>query len=609
MFNLSSFTVNLSERCFSDSEVSLLDKGLTYIPTMKFIPLRDILACQERNLRNLKLRDFFANCDRDFNPDLFENKFLDRSVWTPPFELLSSSAQKAYFDICDLTSDLLNARIVHRLDKPFVHLTGLVTDNLSLDERHALHCLKHDNSIIIKPADKGGAVVIMDKVSYCSEAHRQLYNAKYYTRIERPLANDTVLAINAILSDLLDSHFISVKQFRYLQADVPSSTRAFYLLPKVHKPFHKWPSPNMPEGRPIVSDIHSETFHICEFIDFFLKPLATKHQSYVKDTYDFISRIRNQPVSSESLLVTGDLTALYTNMHIDRSLDVVAKIFAAHPDSSRPDEHLLKLLDICLRFNDFEFANEMFLQIMGTAMGKAFAPNLANLYLLDFDAAIRSGFVVSPQLFFRFIDDVFFVWPASENELHTFREFLNSVIPDITISFTVRHRLIEFLDTIIYKCDSRNSTVLKTRVFFKPTDTHQLLHGRSFHPRHTCRGILKSQLIRFKRLCSTKHEYNHASLVLFRVLCHRGYSRTLFQRLKLAVWHSNVSYDNIDRRKKTSSHKIWPIINFFDPISARITAHTRTCIAKLNISNAFKLISAYRIHKNLSQHLVRSKFT
>lgn len=606
MFNLSPFTINLSQHIFSNAEVSLLDLGLKFIPTVKSVPLRDILQCHSRNLRNLKLRDFFAESDRPFDPDAFVNKFVDKSSWTPAIDMLSNSTQQAVFDLQDLASDLIDPRVFVAHDIAIVRMNDLVKDNISSDERAALLNLSKDRSIIIKPADKGGAVVIVDRDAYLSEAHRQLYNVKYYQKIERPLANETVTAINSIIADLLDRGFISSKQFDYLSADVPTSSRAFYLLPKVHKPISKWPSPRMPEGRPIVSDVNSETFRICEFIDFFLKPLATRHLSYVKDTYDFIARIRNRCIASNCLLVTGDLTSLYTNMHIDRSLRIVENIFALYPDSSRPDSHILKLLEICLRFNDFEFAHEIFLQVMGTAMGKAFAPNLANLYLLEFDEAIRNGFRIKPDLFFRYIDDVFFVWPDSESSLSDFRTFLNSIIPDITISFTVRHRIIEFLDTLIYKLHVDGNTVLKTRVFFKPTDTHQLLHGRSFHPRHTCRGILKSQLIRFKRICSTFHEFNHAALTLFKVLQKRGYNRHLFRLLKYSVWHSNVAYDSIDRSKSDKDH-VWPIIHFFDPISTRISFKTRKRIARLNISNSFKLISAFKIHKNLSQYLVRSK--
>ena len=94
---------------------------------------------------------------------------------------------------------------------------------------------------------------------YKQEGLRQLLNTHYYHEIDRPLANETVLKINNVLNKLVDSGFITDKQYDYLQASTPVKQRSFYLLPKVHKDRAKWPSPYMPEGRPIVSDCGSET--------------------------------------------------------------------------------------------------------------------------------------------------------------------------------------------------------------------------------------------------------------------------------------------------------------------------------------------------------------
>jgi hypothetical protein len=66
-------------------------------------------------------------------------------------------------------------------------------------------------------------------------------------------------------------------------------------------------------------------------------------------------------------------------------------------------------LNIALQFNDFEFAGQFFLQVLGTAMGKRFAPNLANIYLIKFDKAAVSDFIIKPQHYFRFIGDTFFI--------------------------------------------------------------------------------------------------------------------------------------------------------------------------------------------------------
>ena len=70
----------------------------------------------------------------------------------------------------------------------------------------------------------------------------------------------------------------------------------------------------------------SETERICKFIDFFLKPLSNYHPSYIKDTYHFVAKIRGQKIPEGAFLVTGDVTALYTNMDIDLTLTIIGGI-------------------------------------------------------------------------------------------------------------------------------------------------------------------------------------------------------------------------------------------------------------------------------------------
>jgi len=72
-----------------------------------------------------------------------------------------------------------------------------------------------------------------------------------------------------------------------------------------------------------VSDSGSETEHICELIDYYLQPLSTKHNSYIKDTYHFIEQVKNTIVPDSAWLVTGGITALYTNMQIGPSIQAV----------------------------------------------------------------------------------------------------------------------------------------------------------------------------------------------------------------------------------------------------------------------------------------------
>jgi len=199
-------------------------------------------------------------------------------------------------------------------------------------------------------------------------------------------------------------------------------------------------------------------------------------------------------------------------MNIDLTLNLVREIFKKYPDPARPDKQLLTLLELTL--------------ICSTAMGKDYAPSLANIFLIYFDNLAHQGFYISPELHFRFLYDIHFIWLGTRKELQEYEQYLNTLMPGIKITLIVRDSVIEFLDTIIYKVPtSPGLCVLRTRVYFKPTDTHQLLHGSSFHPRHTPKGILKSQLIqliRFKRISSTKIDYNNACTTLCQTLKNRG---------------------------------------------------------------------------------------
>jgi len=437
----------------------------------------------------------------------------------------------------------------------------------------------------------------MNRTAYLNEAYRQLNNAKYYSRNTLTThKEDLCTKINDTLDKLLEDGFIIDKQYDFLQAKDTDRNRNFYLLPKVHKPTDKWPSKDMPEGRPIVSDCATESRRVSDYIDFFLKPLATQHQTYLKDTYDFINKVRNKTVNNNCILVTGDITALYTNMNINRTIAVVKRAFRANPRPNRPDKELIELLELIMKNNDFRFNNDIFLQIFGTAMGKSFAPNLANLYLIDFDRQAINGFHIKPSLFYRFLDDIFFVWPGSMAELHDFENFLNSLIPDIKVTLTTSHSDINFLDTTIFKHTQDNNTTLQTKVYFKPTTTHQLLHTSSFHPPHTTPGILKSQVIRFKRLSSFKPDFDTSCNTLFRALRKRGYNRRLLRKTKRDIWY------NINTHR-TNDRSLLPIVLPYSPLSSRLIREWKRIIGTSSFFGNFRTIAAYTKHKNLSQLL------
>ena len=68
-------------------------------------------------------------------------------------------------------------------------------DNPTHAERKALKELKSLNHIVIKPADKGSVVVLLNWEDYLTEGLRQLRDPKFYRKIPDDLSNDHMEAI------------------------------------------------------------------------------------------------------------------------------------------------------------------------------------------------------------------------------------------------------------------------------------------------------------------------------------------------------------------------------------------------------------------------------
>jgi len=374
-------TVNLSSVDLTDSDINLLDKGLTFVPVPKTLPLRSVIENKDRLIRNIKLRSFFSNS----NNALGGNKskpFQAKSTWTPSNGLLPTAVNETLASLDNATLNLIkSAKKIERNDEIYLKLND--KSNIGHDEFNSIKKLKNDKSIIIKSADKGGATVIMDVDNYIFEANRQLNDSKYYQPLQEPIYLNNVAKIRNILYSMRSEGFITDKQLAFLGGPTQPRHRIFYLLPKIHKESHKWTLPGrMPEGRPIVSDVESESYRASKLLDSFLTPLANRHASYLKNTYDFVEKIRGMPVNENCFIVTGDVSALYTNMLHDRTIACVRDIFMKYPDITRPDKHLLELLEVTLKNNDFQFNGKCYLQISNTTLGKVYAPVLANIYMV-----------------------------------------------------------------------------------------------------------------------------------------------------------------------------------------------------------------------------------
>lgn len=572
----------------SPAQESLLEKGLTFVPTINIHKnqKQQLTLDIQRYHQKIQLISYFKNTTK------WEPKpFTAASTWLPPPNLLPPQVHRL------MEQDTTDFKNTYRPCRERA--------NLKLEELRALRDLMHNRNIVIKPADKGSAIVILSRDQYIFEVNRQLSDQTYYKKLDGPIFTQTIPMVRQIMDQLHRTKFISAKQKAYIIGQSEPRPRRFYVLPKIHKDPESWTVPGeIPPGRPIVSDCGSDTYGTAEYIDHFLYPLSIKHPAYIKDTYHFIELVRNLSVPLDSLFFTIDVESLYTNIDIPAGLATVRRFFQKFPDMERPDEQILKLLEINLTRNDFEFNGEYYLQIKGTAMGKRFAPSYANMFMADWEEQALAKCPIQPLHYLRYLDDIFGVWVGSREELENFVHTLNTHDPSIKLKHKITDDSIDFLDTTIYKGrDFAHTNKLDIKVFFKSTDTHALLYKSSFHPKHTYQGLIKSQLIRFKRICTGDDDFSEAVRVLFQALRRRGYSRTFLRKCRRTFQVS----------KPEDQRDIIPLISTFSTAGLRIHKRLKTNFEQIlgqhGIFGNHKVISAYRRNKNLRDYLVRARLS
>ena len=160
-FIKSTNVINLSNYKLKQHEEQVLNKGLNFIPT----PAREHPAniMQDYLLFDRKLRLQYYFKDREETIPKEDKPFKLPTGWTPPASQDQNFDTYRNFTQKELLTELNHNPKYNRF-------------NLTKKERTAIKTLAENSNIVIKPADKGGAIVIQNKCDYIAKCERQLNN-------------------------------------------------------------------------------------------------------------------------------------------------------------------------------------------------------------------------------------------------------------------------------------------------------------------------------------------------------------------------------------------------------------------------------------------------
>ena len=223
----------------------------------------------------------------------------------------------------------------------------------------------------------------MDRQNKLAEGQRQLNDRKNYQPLAKPMVDTTSIKVRQLIKSLeQEGHIDKMTEKWFSLTPNPPRIPVFYTLTKIQKPTLV--------GRPIISGCDGPTERISSFVDRLIQPIAQMHDSYLKDTTDFINSIETKKFPANTILVSMDVTSLYTNIPQDEGINTVCQAYEDYHNKEPPIPvwYLREMLSLILQENSFQFDGKEYLQIHGTAMGTKMAVAFANIFMAKIEREI-----------------------------------------------------------------------------------------------------------------------------------------------------------------------------------------------------------------------------
>ena len=264
---------------------------------------------------------------------------------------------------------------------------------------------------------------------------------------------------------------------------------------------------------------------------------------------------------------------------------------------------LVKITEFVLTNNYFELRQKVFHHISGITIDTKFAPSYACISMDKFETNFLKTQKLQPFVWFRYIDDVFFIWNHGKEELENFMEELISFSDHIKFTFESDKENINYLDVNINLSNGH----LMTNMHVKPTDRHQYLDYSSPHHNHIKRSVVYSQTLRPRRLCSLESEFLKHCTKMKSWFLKRGYPENMIDEEMKKVKSSEKSSNN------SKGSKGVPFVVIYHPSLNCLSRILKENLSILYMNREAKavfspgLMVSFRSARRISSYLVRAK--
>ena len=141
-----------------------------------------------------------------------------------------------------------------------------------------------------------------------------------------------------------------------------------------------------------------------------MQPLVKYLPSFCKDSDDVLVKIDQCKNSVYESFFTMDVKSLYTIIPHAEGLSAIKYFLEQRIDKTPPTDTIVRLAELVLTLNTFEFNDQFYRQVKGVAMGTKMGPSFANLFLGFVEKNFLEHYMgPKPSLYIRYIDDIFWI--------------------------------------------------------------------------------------------------------------------------------------------------------------------------------------------------------
>ena len=396
--------------------------------------------------------------------------------------------------------------------------------NTTTEERKALKRLNQNKNVTVLCADKGNATVLLDTAEYEKKAEDLLKNPPF-----RKLKKDPTIRnekrVNDTLKELTKKEPNNANIFKSLHVPCNGTKPPlFYGSVKIHKEGHPL--------RPIVSTIDSATYNVAKFVSRTLSPYAEQIPSYIKNTSDFVDKLKNISIEQDETMVSFDVKSLFTSVPVKRAAVAIEKILnddeTLRGRTTLSVNAIMSLVKLCLSMTSFQFRGAHYDLVDGLPMGSPASPCIANLFMAQFENEALASFHTKPKIWLRFVDDVFAI--VKKHALEELLAHLNA--KDSKIQFTVEREAedrLPFMDVTVH----RQQNQLKTSVYRKPTHTGRYLSFDSHHPDSMKRSVVRALRTRVNYITIDEKSKRAEEQYIEDDLVQNGYPKSFIRKTRM----------------------------------------------------------------------------